>query len=106
METITTATHGVEKKASAMKLSQTELFEHLKSIVEKLGATYKEHSFRAATIPVKSGLCLVHGELCFIMDKRKKIGEKNRILGKALARMNLDSIHISPAVRAFIDAEG
>lgn len=105
METITTATHGEKRKVSAMKLSQTELFEHQKAIVEKLGATYKEHSFRAATIPVKSGLCLVHGELCFIMDKRKKISEKNRILGKSLARMNLDSIHIPSVVREYIDSE-
>lgn len=88
-----------------MKLSQAELFEHLKAITEKVGATYKEHSFRAATISVKSGLCLVHGELCFIMDKRKKIGEKNRILGKALGRMELDTIHIPPDVREFIDGE-
>lgn len=88
-----------------MKLSQVELFEHLKAITEKMGATYKEHSFRAATIPVKSGFCLVHGELCFIMDKGRKTSEKNRILGKTLSRMPLEGVHIPPDIRAFIDGE-
>ncbi|VFQ46706.1 hypothetical protein [Desulfoluna butyratoxydans] len=88
-----------------MKLSQTELFEHLKTTLEKMGATYQEHSFRATTIPVKSGLCVVRGELCFIMDKRRKLREKNRILGRALARMDLDTVHIPPAVREFISGD-
>lgn len=86
-----------------MPLSQTELYEHMKGCMGKLGVTYKEHSFRAATIPVKSGLCVVHGELCFIMDRRKKITEKNRILASALSRLDLESIHIPPDVRAEID---
>jgi len=89
-----------------MRLSQTELFDYLKATLEKMGAIYREHSFRATTIPVKSGLCLVHGELYFIMDKRRKLREKNRILGHALARMDLDSIHIPPAVRDFIVGKG
>lgn len=87
-----------------MPPSQSEMFDHLKTILEKLGATYTEHSFRATKIPVKSGLCLVRGELCFIMDKSKKPREKNRILAMTLARMDLDTMAIAPAVREFIDA--
>ncbi|WP_300670538.1 hypothetical protein [Desulfoluna sp.] len=88
-----------------MKLPQTELFDHLKLIIEKLGVTYQEHSFRATSIRVQSGLCLVRGDLFFIMDKRKKLRDKNRILGRTLSQMDLDTVHIPPMVREFIEGE-
>ncbi len=85
-----------------MKWSQTELFEHLKAVVLELGATYKEHRFKTSPVSVKSGLCKVHGDLFFIMDSRKRIGEKNRILGSALGRMGIETLEMPDPVRDFI----
>lgn len=86
-----------------MPLTQTELYEHMKACMEQLGVTYKEHSFRATALPVKSGFCLIEGELHFILDKRKKPREKLRILAKALVRLDLESVHIPPDVRQAIE---
>jgi len=85
-----------------MALSQAELLEQMKGCVEKLGAIYKEHSFRATSMPVQSGYCLIEGQLHFIMDKRKKPRDKLRILAKALANLDLESVHIPPDVREAI----
>lgn len=83
-------------------ITQTDLLEHMKEVLQKLGVIYKEHSFRAATLQVKSDFCLIEGELHFIMDRRKKPKEKLRILAKALQRLDLESIHIAPDVREAI----
>lgn len=93
---------GGQKKAAISKLSQADLFEQLKAIAVELGATYKEHRFKTSPVSVKSGFCRVHGELFFIMDSRKRVGEKNRILGKALARMGVDTMDMPNLLRDFI----
>ncbi|MCG8473431.1 MAG: hypothetical protein MI742_16450 [Desulfobacterales bacterium] len=85
------------------KISQAQILEHMKAALDKLGVTYKEHSFRAASLQVKSGFCIIEGELHFIMDRRKKPKEKLHILATALGHLNLESIHIAPDIRNLIE---
>ena len=89
-------------KSKAM--GQAELLTQMTLCLEKLGVVYAEHFLKGASPGVKSGFCLIEGELHFIMDKKKRGREKLRILALALARLDMDSIHVPPGVRQAIEA--
>jgi hypothetical protein len=79
-----------------------ELYQELKLAAQRLGVAVEEHNFREAGVRVVSGLCVVHGNRLFIMDKHKSVQKKIRILSAALSAMPLDEIYIMPAVRELI----
>jgi hypothetical protein len=81
-----------------------ELKQQLVVLVEKKEITYKEHNFRNAGINVQSGLCVVNGEKIFIMDKHKKVKEKNLILAAFLSQFLDEDVYLLPLVRKFIEA--
>lgn len=82
-----------------------ELYQELKTLAEKLGVPVVEKSFRNAGVPVQSGLCTVHEEPRFVMDRNLPAAEKNRILGECLASLDHPSVFTLPAIRDFIEKQ-
>jgi ABC-type enterochelin transport system substrate-binding protein len=80
-----------------------QLYQELKNLAEKLSIHVEEHNFRESGIHVTSGLCTVRGQQRYIMDKHKSVAKKIQMLAGALARCDLESIYIVPAVREVLD---
>ncbi|MFO8085319.1 MAG: hypothetical protein R6U27_13485 [Desulfobacterales bacterium] len=80
-------------------LKPEELYGHLKQLAEKMGITVSEQSFRNAGIPVKSGLCKIKGNDCFILNKDLPIRKKNMLLTDCLRQFPHENIFILPAIR-------
>jgi hypothetical protein len=83
-----------------------QIYEELKDISERMGITVKEQSFRSTGVKAKSGHVIVKGEQLFIMDKHKKIRDKNQILIDFMRNMPHEDIFIVPAVRDLLGKIG
>ena len=53
---------------------------------------------------VKSGSCLLRGQLLVIIDHQLPPGGQIRVLADCLARFDLSTIYLVPAVREVIEA--
>jgi len=78
------------------------LYQELKDLAEKLTVHVSEQSFKATGIPVKSGFCLVKGEMHCILDRNISLYKKNQVLAEALADLPHENLYIVPAVRDFL----
>jgi len=79
-----------------------QLYQELKDLAEKLSVNVSEQSFRATGIPVKSGFCLVKGEMHCIIDKTISVHKKSEVLAEALADLPHENLYLVPAVRDFL----
>jgi hypothetical protein len=79
-----------------------QIYQDLKDLAEKLGVTVSEQSFRTAGIPVKSGFCLVKGDMHCIIDRNIPVTKKTGILAKSLAHLPHETVYVVPAVRDLI----
>jgi hypothetical protein len=84
-------------------MKSEQLYQHLTELAEKLGITVSEQNFRNTGIPIKSGLCKVHGKSIFVMNKHATVKEKIQFLSECLGQMPLDDLYVMPAVREVID---
>jgi hypothetical protein len=89
---------------AAMKPEQ--LYQALKDLSEKLGVTVSEQSFRASGIPVKSGFCLIKGEMHCIIDKNITLHKKMIVLAQSLSQLPHENLFVVPAVRDVIKKYG
>ena len=80
-----------------------QLYQELKELAEKLGITVSERSFRHTGMNIRSGLCKIRDQYCFIMDKHLPQDEKNHEIASCLRKMPLDDMFIVPIVREFLD---
>lgn len=85
-------------------MKQLEMYQSLKEIAEKFNIVVLEKNFRSTGLPVKSGSCKIKGEDHIILDKHKKIREKNEILAMCLLKFPVNDIYIVPAVREYLEA--
>ena len=83
-----------------------QIYHELKDLAEKLGVTVSEQSFRASGIPVKSGFCLIKGEMHCIIDKNINLHKKTTILAQSLFDLPHENMFIVPAVRDIIQKHG
>ncbi len=83
-----------------------QLFEELKDLAEKLQVIVSEQSFKATGIPVKSGFCVVKGDMHCILDRNIGVYKKNQVLAEALADLPHEHLYIVPAVRDFLIKQG
>ena len=80
-----------------------QLYQEMKDLAEKLGITVLEHNFRSTGVKAKSGFCKIKDKDHYILDKHKKIHQKNELLGRFLSGHNLENIFMVPAVRDFLN---
>ena len=83
-----------------------QIYQELKDLAEKLGVTVSEQSFRATGIPVKSGFCLIKGEMHCIIDKNINLQKKTVILAQSLFELPHENLFVVPAVRDLIQKYG
>jgi len=83
-----------------------QIYQELKDLAEKLGVTVSEQSFRASGIPVKSGFCLIKGEMHCIIDKNITLHKKTVILAESLFELPHENLFVVPAVRDLIQKYG
>ncbi len=84
-------------------MKQVEIYKNLQEIAEKFNIVVMEKNFRITGLPVKSGLCKIKGEKFILLDKHKKIREKNEILARCLIQYPVNEIYIIPAVREYLE---
>ena len=84
-------------------MKQAEIYKNLQEIAEKFNIIIMEKNFRITGLPVKSGLCKIKGKKYILLDKHKKIREKNEILARCLIQYPVDEIYIIPAVREYLE---
>ncbi|MCF8050473.1 MAG: hypothetical protein K9L59_04490 [Desulfobacterales bacterium] len=85
-------------------MSPEQIYEQLTELAEKLGITVSEKNLRQVGIRVQSGLCKVHGESVFIMDKHASIAEKVRLMAECLAQHPIEEVYLVPALREVIES--
>ncbi len=84
-------------------MKQIEIYKNLQEIAEKFNIVIMEKNFRVTGLPVKSGLCKIEGEKHILLDKHKKIREKNEIIARCLIQYPVSEIYIIPAVREYLE---
>ena len=82
-----------------------QLYQELKDLAEKLNVTVSEQSFKAAGIPVKSGFCLIKGDMHCIIDRSISQLKKNQVLAQALVDLPHENLYLVPAVREFLQKQ-
>jgi hypothetical protein len=83
-----------------------QIYQELKDLAEKLSVTVSEQSFRSTGIPVKSGFCLIKGEMHCIIDRSISLQKKIGVLAKSLSHLPHENLFVVPAVRDLIQKYG
>ncbi len=80
-----------------------QIYQQLIELAEKLRITVSEKNLRQVGLRVRSGLCKVHGETIFVMDKKERLSKKIELLAECLARYPMDDYYLVPALREVIE---
>jgi hypothetical protein len=80
-----------------------QLYQELKDLAERMQVTVSEQNLKTPGIKVRSGLCIVKGRKLFVMDKRKSVQKKIKILAGQLALISHEDLYIIPAVRELLE---
>lgn len=84
-------------------MKQAEIYKILKEVAGKFEISVSEKNFRVTGLSVKSGFCIIKGEKHILVDKFKKIREKNEVIAKCLLDYPISDIYIVPAVREYLE---
>jgi hypothetical protein len=84
-------------------MSPEQMYQQLVELAEKLQIQVSEKNLRQAGLRVRSGLCKVHDEWIYVMDKKTRLSKKISLLAECLGRYPLDAFYLVPAVREVID---
>jgi hypothetical protein len=80
-----------------------QLYQELKDLAERMQVTVSEQNLKTPGIKVRSGLCIVKGRKLFVLDKRKSVQKKIKILAGQLALISHEDLYIIPAVRELLE---
>ena len=83
-------------------MTDEQLLQEFEALIERLGI----HIARVDLEGRSGGLCRIHGERRFILDRDLDPKNQIKIIASALARLPLDDIFVLPRVRDAIDAFG
>jgi len=79
-----------------------QIYRELKDLSERMGIAVKEQNLHSTGVKAKSGFCVVKGEQLFIVDKHKKVPEKNEILLEFLKTRSHEDVFVVPAIRELL----
>jgi hypothetical protein len=85
-------------------VTPSRVLAELESIAVRLGIAVRVEPFGSALLRGRGGLCRVRGEPLIVMDAALPILDRIALMADALARFDLDDVHVVPAVRERIDA--
>jgi hypothetical protein len=76
----------------------------LEALAGRLGVAVRAEPFGKGVLSGRGGLCRIRGKAIVVMDASLSLPDKIAVLAGALARFDLESVYVSPLVRARIDA--
>ena len=80
------------------------ILQQLEELAERLGVKILYESLGQEEFVIRSGSCTLRGQLLAIIDQRLPPAEQIRVLADCLARFDLSTIYLVPAVRELIEA--
>ena len=83
---------------------QAAILQQLEELAERLGVRVLYENLDHEEFVVRSGTCTVRGNLLAIIDHRLPPSDRIRVLADCLARFDLSTIYLVPAVRELIEA--
>jgi len=82
---------------------EAAILQQLEELAERLGVRDLYEDLEEEFL-VRSGTCTVRGNLLAIIDHRLPPSDRIRVLADCLARFDLSTIYLVPAVRDLIEA--
>ena len=83
---------------------EATVLQQLEELAERLGVRVLYESLDQEEFVVRSGTCTLRGQLLVIIDHQLPPGGRIRVLADCLARFDLSTIFLVPAVRELIEA--
>jgi hypothetical protein len=83
---------------------EATILQQLEELAERLGVKILYESLGQEEFVVRSGTCTFRGQLLAIIDQQLPPSERIRVLADCLARFDLSTIYLVPAVRELIEA--
>ncbi|MEK6569593.1 MAG: hypothetical protein AABZ38_04705 [candidate division NC10 bacterium] len=82
---------------------EATILQQLEELAERLGVRILYENLDHEEFVVRSGTCTVRGNLLAIIDHRLPPSDRIRVLADCLARFDLSTIYLVPAVRELIE---
>ncbi|MEW6265575.1 MAG: hypothetical protein AB1641_21085 [Thermodesulfobacteriota bacterium] len=82
------------------------ILDDLEELAAKIGLKVRYESLANDEIEVRSGRCRVGNEEMIIIDRRLDVGRRLEVLGRELARQDLESVHMKPYLRTMLSGWG
>ncbi len=90
-------------------MTPERLHQHLEELLARLGVAVRSETFDPRVFGDNSsrgGLCRLHDRTVVLVDARAPLVERVAVLAAAAASLDIDSVFVPPAVRAFIESHG
>lgn len=82
---------------------EATILQQLEELAEALGVKVFYESLNQEEFVVRSGTCTLRGQLMVIIDRRLPTADRIRVLADCLARFDLSTIYLVPAIRELIE---
>lgn len=83
---------------------ETTVLQQLEKLADQLGVKVLYENLDQQEFIVKSGTCMLRGQLVAIIDHRLAPGDRIQVLADCLSRFDLSTIYLVPVVRELIEA--
>ena len=85
-------------------MTPPRLLLELEALAGRLGIAIRAEPFGKGVLSGRGGLCRVRGSPVVMMDASLPVPDRIAVLAGALARFDLDSVYVSPLLRARIES--
>ena len=85
-------------------MTEGTILQQLEDLAERLGVKVLYENLDREEFVVKSGSCVLRGQLLVVIDRQLSPGGRIRVLADCLARFDLSAIYLVPAIRELIEA--
>jgi len=83
---------------------EATILQQLEELAERLGVKVIYESLSQEEFVIRSGTCTLRGQLLALIDQKLPAADRIRVLAECLARFDLSTIYLVPAVREVIEA--
>lgn len=82
---------------------EATILQQLEEMAERLGVKVVYESLSQEEFVIRSGTCILRGQLLALIDQMLPAADRIRVLADCLARFDLSTIYLVPAVREVIE---
>jgi hypothetical protein len=94
----------VKAGVTSLLVTPPRILAELEALAERLGVTVRTEPFDKGALGGRGGFCQIRGRAFVVMDASLPLVDRIAVLAGALARFDLDSVYVSPALRARIES--